>query len=134
MSLSLFGCPDETSTTGAGGSGGNGSDGGAGGGATEDGGGGQVGTGGASADLAAAAQTNCDVQCACSTCDQAQMDECLDVTTGHNAPDKAECNDEYVVYLDCMSDNWDCDLDPLGIIVTYCQSQYEAVDTCDDAP
>ena len=134
MSASLFGCPEEKTVVGGeggtGGSGGAGSDGGAAAGGQTADGGGQIG--GASATLEEAATSNCDVQCACIACDADQQAHCMDVTTGHNAPDNADCNDEYIVYLDCMTAHWDCEMDPVAIIVTFCEEEQKAVSACDE--
>ena len=125
----LTGCPDETSS-GGGGSGGEGGSG------AEGGDGGTGGTGGGMGGQAAfdaAVQENCDVQCACG-CTEEEAANCIDVTSGNNAPDDPSCNDEYVVYLDCLTENWDCAKNPLEIIMVSCASEYDAQDDCDDAP
>ena len=133
--LLLTGCPDDTSsgTGGTGADGGNGGSGGSGGNGGSGGSGGQADGGGGSSqqtDLDRSIEESCEAQCC--GCTEQELADCPDFIKEKNAPEDPMCNDEFVVFLDCMTANWDCAKDPMEILVVSCSNEYGLFNDCED--
>jgi hypothetical protein len=74
------------------------------------------------------AEDLCDAACDCTSCADAQRDECVDqIERSRDAADEAGCGGEMDSYIECVTDDLDCS-NPT--IEGLCSEEYEEVVAC----